>query len=642
MIILCNIIILHCEISNDNSPDTVIHIQDAHLLMQYGQITIEGSTDETETSTYITTTLIETTIFTTNISLTTDTISVSSHTSTTTSANGSETSTTTTPPPNTCNDTSQIQWINGTCISKSEAQTLSVNILRNNSTNSTEKSNALFLYFGSTDSFPPKSNATNLLTPGDIDDIVDGLNNVSPINSSTGFLFALPTKNGTDTLLGGSFNPTANTEIVTNNNKMRILNSSALAAAIIDNETVHNTESISVFILHESKAYKNLDISNNQSLVSPVIIFGVKKNVSNSSITTFLYFQVSKENEMHNHDQYKCSFFNSNTSKWDTAGCTKPKYNETHTRYECSCNHLTTFALIWSPNLANTTYLTSQDIASMIFLSVSILCFIAVIIHSFTTRLLNRLMSMNARDLLPLISSASTTILFIFFIALSMTVYTQTTPENGTKCFLSSMGFKSNSSYNITQLHKNKLCWFTQDVVYYFMTIPIGIFLLLNLITIIFVARRIINHVRYARSPHHTYKRMKQFVIVLLSSSVTQGIGWLIGPILTIVNSNVGNILSWFFIVCNGLEGVWTILLYIIIRSERMNEPKRVTHGKKHMKKLFLASAKNKKKEKITDFNSVSGRIHQVSHRNDRKYRSIFDDLYDTKSVDWQTSIYPA
>ncbi|CAF0750346.1 unnamed protein product [Rotaria sordida] len=435
---------------------------------------------------------------------------------------------------------------------------------------------------------------------------------------------------------------------------MRIINSNISAAAIINDETVNNTESISVFILGESKPYENLDLSNNQSLVSAVIIIGVKIKDNKSSSIISLYFQVLKKNESHNDGQYSCSFFNTNISKWDTTGCTKPQYNKTYDRYECTCNHLTTFALIWSPNLANTKYLTAQDIASIIFLSISILCFIAVIIHSCTTRLLSSVISMNARNLLPLISSASTTILFIFYIALGMTVYTQTTSEKETKCFLSSsvlmffvyfflifmfctktsigyfsylrfvrlfpepsyrklfvlliisffisiictsfaVGFNSNSSYNITQLYGNKLCWFTQDMLHYFMTIPIGIFLLLNLVTIVFVAKRILNHVRNATSPHHTYERMKQFVLVLLSSAVTQGIGWLIGPILTFVNADVGNILSWFFIVFSGLEGVWTILLYIIIRSEHMDKPKRYIDGNKRMKKFLLASVKNKK-----------------------------------------------
>ncbi|CAF5187697.1 unnamed protein product, partial [Rotaria magnacalcarata] len=122
-----------------------------------------------------------------------------------------------------------------------------------------------------------------------------------------------------------------------------------------------------------------------------------------------------------------------------------------------------------------------------------------------------------------------------------------------------------------------QLCWFTRDALYYFMTIPVCIFLLLNLFTIIFVSKHIIAHARNATSRHQSYERMKRCVIILLSSCVTQGIGWLFGPFISFVSPTGGDVLEWFFIIFNGLEGVWSIILYIIIRSQRMEEQKRVT-----------------------------------------------------------------
>ncbi|CAF3331679.1 unnamed protein product [Rotaria socialis] len=135
-------------------------------------------------------------------------------------------------------------------------------------------------------------------------------------------------------------------------------------------------------------------------------------------------------------------------------------------------------------------------------------------------------------------------------------------------------GLNSNASYNITQLYPYKLCWFTRDVIYYFLTIPVGVFLFLNILTFILVAHRIINHARRATSPHQSYERMKQCVTILLLSSATQGIGWLFGPFLTFISSEAGNILGWVFVIFNGLEGLWVILLYIVIRSLRMDKQK--------------------------------------------------------------------
>jgi hypothetical protein len=298
-------------------------------------------------------------------------------------------------------------------------------------------------------------------------------------------------------------------------------------------------------------------------------------------------------------------------------------------------------------------------------------------------------MRLQANDLLPLISCASTTVLFIFYIALGMTVYTQTTSENETECFLSSSvlmffvyfflifmfcaktsvgyfnylrfvhlfpqpsfrrlfilliisfllsigwvsfaaGFNSNSSYNITQLYPYRLCWFTHSVIYYFLTIPVCIFLLLNFILIIFVGKHIINHARNATSPHQSYERMKRCVLVLLSSCVTQGIGWLFGPFISFVNPTAGNVLEWFFIILNGLEGVWAILLYIIIRSQRIYEQKRVTAAAEITRSTSITASKSRKASKRDDQRrSISvGKGIEVIQRNVRREPTIvFDDL---------------
>ncbi|CAM4823081.1 unnamed protein product [Rotaria magnacalcarata] len=350
-----------------------------------------------------------------------------------------------------------------------------------------------------------------------------------------------------------------------------------------------------------------------------------------ASMDISLYFKVLSEFEPKVPADYSCSFYDTNTQAWNESGCTKPIFKSSLNRYECSCDHTTTFALVWLPKSHLTRYLNSQDIASLVFQSISICCFIAIIIHAIVIRFRDPTMSLQTNDLPPLMSCAVTMILFIFFIALAMTTYSTKVYDDETSCFLSSsvlmffvyffiifmfciktsvayfnflrfvclfpppsyrrlfvillisffisliwvsvaVGLNSYSSYNITQLYPYKLCWFTRGVIYYFLIIPAGVFLLINTIVFIRVALCIINHARHATSPHQSYKRMKQCVIILLLSSATQGIGWLFGPFLTFINSEAGNILGWFFVIFNGLEGLWVILLYIVIRSLRMDK----------------------------------------------------------------------
>ncbi|CAF4835498.1 unnamed protein product, partial [Rotaria sp. Silwood2] len=59
---------------------------------------------------------------------------------------------------------------------------------------------------------------------------------------------------------------------------------------------------------------------------------------------------------------YFCSFYDATKLTWNEFGCTKPRYNLEFDRYECSCNHTTTFALIWSTTIPGTLDTTSASV----------------------------------------------------------------------------------------------------------------------------------------------------------------------------------------------------------------------------------------------------------------------------------------
>ena len=219
---------------------------------------------------------------------------------------------------------------------------------------------------------------------------------------------------------------------------------------------------------------------------------------------------------------------------------------------------LTSFALLWLPQRGNcnnvTASLDQKDIASLVFQSVSIACFLGIILHFIIMKIVHPTRSLEARDLLPLISFAVTMILFVFYIALGLTVYTQRLNECVTQCFLTAKvlmffvyfflilmlctktsigyfnylrfvilfpepskrrlfvlliisflisitwvsfaaGFDSDPSFTITKIYYGKLCWFTGNNLYYFVTIPVVIFLVVNFFMIFAVAIRVIEHV---------------------------------------------------------------------------------------------------------------------------------------------------
>ncbi|CAF3267472.1 unnamed protein product [Rotaria socialis] len=595
------------------------------------------------------------------ISTSLTTLTSTNTTSTSTSTAVSSMSTTATAyTPDVCRNSSQVALPNGTCVSYAAGQEYSAGILHRGNASSVDLADALSLYVASINNANMSRDANSTVSINIIEESLRNLNNTSiTISSDTSFLIAHPLNHSSnDILLGARFQRGFSGASVTNSTKDSSLHSNITVAAVIAEQSLLNVKSLQMFIIDKPTMYENVDNKTNKSLASSVVIGSVQP-ISSASVpmNISLYFKISPEYQPNVSATYLCSFYDISNSRWNETGCTNPLFNPAFSRYECSCNHLTSFALIWLPQSQIGSYgrtMRAADIASLVFQSVSIVCFLIVIIHSIAVRAMNPSLKFQAINLLPLISAASTTILFIFYIALGMTVYTQTPSENETKCFLNSSvlmffvyfllifmfctktsigyfnylrfvhlfhepklrllyslliisflvsitwvsfaaGFNANASFSITQLYPYQLCWFTHDVIYYFMTIPVCLFLLLNIFTIIFVSKHIIAHARNATTRHQSYERMKQCVLILLSSCVTQGIGWLFGPFISFVSPTGGDVLEWFFIIFNGLEGVWSIILYIIILSQRMEEQKRVAAGNELTKILSICVSKGKK-----------------------------------------------
>ncbi|CAF3428943.1 unnamed protein product [Rotaria socialis] len=131
---------------------------------------------------------------------------------------------------------------------------------------------------------------------------------------------------------------------------------------------------------------------------------------------------------------------------------------------------------------------------------------------------------------------------------------------------------------------------------------------------------------------------MKQCVLILLSSCVTQGIGWLFGPFISFVSPTGGDVLEWFFIIFNGLEGVWSISLYIIIQLQGMEEQKRVTAVAELTKTTSSKTSEGGKSyEKNLRRSNTERQNTGIGKRNVRRESvRMFDDLGERISIDWQ------
>ena len=476
--------------------------------------------------------------------------------------------------------------------------------------------------------------ANDILNLVYIDEKVGKLNTNFEMTSPYSFILSV-LYDESDTIVGAKFTSNSSGENIFQSNSSDSLNGNFTVAALVDNNSLQNIKYLNLFLISKPTDNRFVNDSKNQTLVSSIVIVNPQVK-NNNSIKLKLYF-TNEDLELANASpsEFRCAYFDSKTSSWNPNECQKPVYNDKWKRYECNCSHLSSFGLIWLPERGSDQF-EAIDYVSLVFQSLSILCFIIVITHSIVTRMINPVMKLESVYLLPLISSSVTVLLFIFYIALSLTVYTKTRSMKIDTCFTSAtvlmffvyffiifmFGTKTSIGYfnfilfvrlfpppliknlvrliilsftiaiisviigiilnarlssGILTVHANQICWFRRNVIHYFMTIPTGIFLLINLCLFLLVTKRMIDHTRNATSPHQTYHRMKQCVILLIASSVSQGIGWITGPFLLINDPGVGRGFEWIFVICNALEGVWTILIYIVIRRQRLYEAKRVT-----------------------------------------------------------------
>ncbi|CAF3200631.1 unnamed protein product [Rotaria sp. Silwood2] len=270
--------------------------------------------------------------------------------------------------------------------------------------------------------------------------------------------------------------------------------------------------------------------------------------------------------------------------------------------------------------------LNDRDKASIAFQIISISCFLEIIIHGIVIQIINPQKFIQLRLLVPLISCLITMILFIFYVALSLTVYSRFSQLNATtnqrrsfhkhnseinlfKIKLNSQtnsssrssslshiscleneqalmfivfffiifmfgvktsfryynyrhyvqlnppsslrnlsitiaGLNSKASNEFSEIQLGKICWFNRSVIHYFLIIPISIFLARSIFLVFWVTKRIIIHVNEAETGSSKQIPKKQCLIVVLTSCVTQGLGWLLSPFISIVGPKVGEVLG--------------------------------------------------------------------------------------------------
>ncbi len=491
------------------------------------------------------------------------------------------------------------------------------------------------------------------MTIGQIDRILGSFNSSNYTVSTNNSIIVItqPNCNAETTIIGASFELINGPTVINTQNMGSVTNSMISSAGVVNFAGQCLVSQFNVLIISNPTTYRTADNSTNSTVVSSIVMATIgTANSTAVNVNVQLYFQDLTGSKSSDTGVYSCAFYDTRILGWNQSGCSVPLFNAPLNRYQCSCNHLTSFALIWlpmsvsSPNGQPLSY-NAQDKASIAFQVISILCFLGIIIHAITVRIMRPQDFTQIRHLLPIISCGVTMILFIFYIALGLTVYTRrsqspinnqtsnssssyipcSSTEHGLMfvvyffiifmfCSKTSIGidnyrryvhvfnvpsykmlsiamgisvlvsgiwlafaagFDSNPSNEITEIYQDKLCWFNHTVNNYFLTIPVCLFLAINLALFIPVVKHSITHVHSAEEKVDYCIRRKRCMYVLLASASTQGFGWLFGPVISVASPEAANVLGWFFIIFNGLEGLWAVLIYIIVEKEGLNDARR-------------------------------------------------------------------
>jgi hypothetical protein len=129
---------------------------------------------------------------------------------------------------------------------------------------------------------------------------------------------------------------------------------------------------------------------------------------------------------------------------------------------------------------------------------------------------------------------------------------------------------------------------------------------------------------------------MKRCILILISSGLTQGIGWFLGVFIQFVNQEGIQVFGWLFVIFNGLEGLFSIMLYIVLLSKHMDVQKRVIYSTDNMKSKISKSDRYRSLSIDVNRNRRDSGTRPTEVRNrdiDEQTSCSFDDVRDFSSI---------
>jgi hypothetical protein len=312
--------------------------------------------------------------------------------------------------------------------------------------------------------------------------------------------------------------------------------------------------------------------------------------------------------------RYACAFWEIN--QWNETGCS---HSQNLTRHYCFCNHTTSFALLFIPDKTISELYTPSIIIAIL----SIICFCISIILSIHRQAI----SFRYLSIANIFSLSNSIILFILLTVIMIQGHQTTKSKSEDKCSISSQNlsiatyfflistfasktflgicyfltlflhlafvkFTSMSNkwfyigffiviiiaiipiivinvilrqWNNLFLRYNGICWFNSSVIFKVVSVPMIIFISLNVLIIFGITIRLIQFFIGRKTARDKDKRMIKSMMIWLSLCITLGVAWIFGPFLDMVTTEKkplsSAVVQWIFGFFIGLEGLWVLIV---------------------------------------------------------------------------------
>lgn len=187
-----------------------------------------------------------------------------------------------------------------------------------------------------------------MLSAGEIDDFLSSINTSTVPLSSDVSLFVIQRID--EPILGAYHIYNESGGVIDAMNASKILSTNVTAAVIFPTR-LPDVTLLRILIIGIPNSYENIRGSNEKIVASSVIAISAERSsLQSTPVNTSLYFQILERYRPPINPVYSCASYDRRNVQWDESGCSRPLYNALFNRYECSCNRLSTFALVWSPN----------------------------------------------------------------------------------------------------------------------------------------------------------------------------------------------------------------------------------------------------------------------------------------------------